>query len=86
MHSFYSIDLEQPAVYPTGSDPEDTACVQFLKYSLKLGSHLSIALRSIYSVRMNAQRSIGPEPEAKIVAQLDAGLDRWLHSLPEECT
>lgn len=80
-----SIDLEIPAAYPDKNDSEDLACIEFLKSTLKLGSFLSIALRTIYSVKSHSQRILSSDPEEKVVAQLDSGLDRWLKSLPEQC-
>lgn len=75
-----SVDLETPAPYPGDGNPEDIACIEFLKLTLRLGSFLTIALRVIYAVRP-------PEvpAEAKIVEQLDLALDRWLVSVPKEC-
>lgn len=74
------MDLEPPAPYPGDDNPEDIACIEFLKLTLRLGSFLTIALRVIYAVRP-------PEipAEAKIVEQLDVALDRWLGSVPKEC-
>ncbi|KAF8318382.1 hypothetical protein DL93DRAFT_2038604, partial [Clavulina sp. PMI_390] len=74
------VDLDVPLPYPGDDDLDDQACIEYLTLKLRLGSFLTIALRTIYSVKPPTATA-----EARTVERLDTGLAKWLASVPDHC-